>query len=111
MGKIKQKIHKMSQKENTQKNNQRYSRKEAVQKKYRVSKRIAQSEEAFAAMQNQFEEAHDRSMSRNNLAKKNRSNGKLNKAQRSYDKVEEVIDVEKMNVAVKRQKQKFVMGR
>merc|ERR1739845_20486 len=98
--KIKQKIHKMNQdqKENTQKN-------------YRVSKRIAQSEDAFAAMQNEFEEAHDRSMSRNKLGKKNRSNGKLNKAQRSYDKVEEVIDVEKMNVAVKRQKQKFVMGR
>ena len=101
----------MSQKENTQKNNQRHSRKETAQKIFRVSKRIAQSEEAFTAMQNQSEEAHDRSMSRNNLGKYNKSNGKLNKAQRSYGKVEEVLDVEKMNVAVTRQKQKLNMGR
>merc|ERR1719482_1793627 len=100
----------MSLKENTRKNNNRFSLKESTQKKFRVSKRVAQSEEAYAAIQTQQAEDHERSMSRKRLGKKVKNNGKLNKAQRNYDKVEEVIDVEQMNVAVKRTKQKFYMG-
>merc|ERR1712014_187616 len=104
--KLKQKVRTMSYKENTRKNTERFNLKETTQKRYRISKRVAQSEEAYAALQIQQDEDHDRSMSKKRLGKKVRNNGKLNKAQRNYDKVEE-----KMNVAVKRNKQKFFMGR
>merc|ERR1711862_67952 len=109
--KIKQNSPKMSYKENTRRNNNRLNLKEKTEKEYRIEKRQKQSDEAFDAMQTQLEEDHDRSMSKKKLGKKARNNGKLNKAQRNYDKVEEVIDVEKMNVAVKKQKQRFFMGR
>merc|ERR1719240_1037101 len=93
----------MSFKENTRRNNTRFSLKEATEKSYRVEKRIAQSDEAWNTKQTQLEEDRHRDESKKNLGKKSRNNGKLNKAQRNYGKVEEVIDVEKMNVAVKKQ--------
>merc|ERR1711976_536695 len=105
--KLKQKFRTMSYKENTRKNTERFNLKETTQKRYRIAKRAAQSEEAYAAMQIQHQEDHDRSMSRKRLGKKVRNNGKLNKAQRNCDKVEDVIDVEKMNIALKETSKSF----
>ena len=99
----------MNCKEDTQKNNNRFSRREKNEKEFRVLKRTKQSEDAVAEQNDHSEEKHERSLSIKNLGKKLRNNGKLNKAQREHDKVEEVIDQAKMNIAIKKTKQKFFM--
>merc|ERR1712007_84880 len=100
------KLSKMDVKENTKKNNTRYSRREVTQKEYRVQKRVVQSGEACEEAYKIAAEVRSRSRSKGNLGKRQRNNGKLNKAQRNYGKAEEIIDPTQMNVAIKRQKQK-----
>merc|ERR1712062_279366 len=93
--------------------NARFNLKENIELQKNIRKRQEQSDrDREAHYEKTYAEVDKLEKNRRSLGRKKRSNGKMNKKQRSLDKPEvEILDVDKLVGAPKRKKQQFFRRR